>query len=147
VSSESESPANVVVSKGSGWVKCEGLFAQGQHVIFGSAQDGGPDGVGSGRNRGPGEGERGILSWRRDLVERDERAGTMRKPSSWDGDGLRRKSGNPAGVMWMSGEILRTRPTGDGGAATGKFGRCGSSSSKMYLSIFTTIEKNACQRR
>lgn len=53
-----------------------GLFAQGQHKIFGTAHAGGPGGVGSGR------GEGGILSWRRDLGVRDERAGTKRKPSS-----------------------------------------------------------------
>jgi hypothetical protein len=55
----------------------EGLFAHGQHEIFGIAHDGGPGGVGSGRGRGEG----GNLSWRRDL-ERDERAGTKRNPSS-----------------------------------------------------------------
>jgi len=66
-------------------VEAEGLFAHGQHVIFGVGHDGGgPGGVGSGR------GEGGSLSWRRVLAERDERAGTMRKPSSWGSGGLRR---------------------------------------------------------
>jgi hypothetical protein len=47
----------------------EGLFAHGQHVIFGIAHAGRPGGVGSSREIG------GILSWRR-LDTRDERGGT-----------------------------------------------------------------------
>ena len=58
----------------------EGLLSHGQHKIFGIGHAGGPGGVGSGR----GGGEGGSLSGsrRRDLVERDGRAGTKRKPSS-----------------------------------------------------------------
>jgi hypothetical protein len=77
----------------------KGSFAQGQHVIFGIGHAGRPGGVGSRRGGG------GILSWRR-LDARNERGGTKRKPSSWGRGGLSRKSGRPAGWMWMSGEIL-----------------------------------------
>jgi hypothetical protein len=47
----------------------EGPFANGQHMIFGIAQAGGPGGVGSRR------GEGGNLSWRR-LNARKVRGGT-----------------------------------------------------------------------
>src|SRR6266576_1214570 len=70
----------------------EGTFAHGQHVIFGIGHAGRPGGVGSRRGGG------GNLSWRR-LDARNEREGPKRKPSSWGGGGLSRKSGRPAG--WM----------------------------------------------
>jgi hypothetical protein len=102
-SSESESQSEFVDDEGETEVEeneeeedtedgVEGPFANGQHLIFGIAQAGGPGGVGSRR------GEGGILSWRR-LDARRVRVGTNKKPSSWGGGGLSRKSGHPAG--WM----------------------------------------------
>jgi len=76
--SSASEPVNGVVGEGC----VEGLFAHGQHEIFGIGHDGGPGGVGSGRGDG------GTLSWRRGF--RDERTGAKRKPSSWNGGGLRR---------------------------------------------------------